>query len=82
MNKFKIEGFSRITKRAAEKLYEQGKTVYVSSCNMSPVSIWQPAIPINRQDEMGESSFPARINAFEYYNCDRERGRYAAFYFK
>ena len=25
-------------------------------------------------------SFDKLVNAFEYYNCDNERGRYAAYY--
>lgn len=81
MNKFSENGFSRVQKRTAKKLYEQGVTVYLSPCKMSPASIWQPAMPISQQDEMGDSSFDIRINAFEYYNCgDGERGNYAAFY--
>lgn len=28
----------------------------------------------------GYSSFDSLVNAFEYYNCDNERGTYSAFY--
>lgn len=79
MNKVEIGGYSRISKSEAEKLYDVGNAVYLSSCKMAPNSIWQPAVELKND---GETSFKSAVNAFEYYNCDYERGYYAAFYVK
>lgn len=84
MNQINMDGYERITKTAAKKLFSTGKTFYIQSCNFIPVNMWQSAMeidPIRYQDE--SMSFDSMVNNFEYYNCgDNERGYYSSFYVK
>lgn len=88
MKKYIIGNYERISKAAARKMFMDGETVYLCAVNMSPISMWQFAFGINRKDkerfvvdEIGmENYFMETVNSFEYYNCGKECGRYAAFY--
>jgi len=83
MNRYTIDGYERISKAAARKLFDQGKTFYIQSCNMRPVNVWQSAYEINpEQCKENGDSFSDVVNSYEYYNTDSQRGRYAAFYIK
>lgn len=81
MKKIEIAGFSRIGKAAARKMYNAGQIVYFCAVNMRPGAPWNPEIAqqINPADP---ETFEQRVNAFEYYNCSSETGRYTAFYVK
>ena len=69
----------RISKRAARKLYENGESVYMQSCKFHPLGGWEKGMEI---PNIGESTFDAMVNSFEYYNCSYEQGYYASFYKK
>lgn len=92
MNKIQVGGFIRISKREAERRYNAGETVRFCACNLSPVNMWgcfcdykreafspiagdgfNTVVPRNRE-------FETVVNAFQFYNCDNETGRYPAFY--
>lgn len=94
MRKISVDGFTRISKREAERRYNAGETVRMCACNMSPVNVWgafadckktefsvvgdngfNTIVPRNRE-------FETVINAFRFYNCNYETGRYPAFYVK
>jgi len=83
MNAITMNGYERISKAKARKLFEQGKTIYIQSCNMTPVNPWQSAHEIDPAHYKEENySFDSMVNNYEYYNTDCERGYYAAFYVK
>lgn len=73
----------QINKTRARKLYDQGKTIYLQSCKMVFNSMWQSACPINKERESwGEKgeTFDSVVDAFTYFNCDNERGKYPCFF--
>lgn len=65
----------QINKTVARKLFNAGKEFWMVPCNMRP----EYGILIN---SLGRSytNFDKVYNAFCYYNCDNERGRYPRFY--
>lgn len=67
----------KVTKTAARKLYENNTPFWITACNMRPQCglLIDPTLAKN-----DFSSFDALVNAFSYYNCDNERGRYPAYY--
>lgn len=69
--------YRRINKAIARKVYDNGKTIFMQSCNISFDSMWQSACPITPDVT---TSFDSVVNAFQYYNCDSERGRYPHYY--
>lgn len=70
--------FQQIQKRTARKLYNEGKYIYLQSSNMQFDSMWQrPCIVSKKESDM---DFDALCNEFEYYNCDKERGKWIRFY--
>lgn len=91
MNRYKINGYERINKRAAFSAYMRGETVIVSACNLRLFTVWNPGYYLNRKsreqfvvDDIGtKNDFYNIISSFEYYNCTcAETGKYAAFYVK
>lgn len=67
----------KITKSTARKLYNEKKLFWMTACNMRPecgTLIGSPSY------DNYECSFDYLVNAFTYYNCDNERGRYPAYY--
>jgi len=73
----------RITRVKAKKAYEDGKEVLFIPVNCNPLSkyfnlgIWE-----NKNLEGQYNSFESLCNAFEFYNCNSETGKYIAFYIK
>lgn len=73
----------QIAKQRARRLYEQGKTIYLQSCNMRFNTMWQSACPISKSTEQWEEQdFDKTVNEYTYYNCDCERGKYPNFFVK
>lgn len=77
---FKKE-FQQINIINAEKLYNEGKDIYVHPCNMCFDNVWQTPCKININDNFwGAEDFRGRISDYKYYNCDNERGKYPNFF--
>lgn len=73
----------QIAKQMARRLYEQGKTIYLQSCNMRFNNMWQSACPMNKEScQWGERTFDSLVNEYTYYNCDHERGKYPNYFVK
>lgn len=73
----------QIAKQRARRLYEQGKTIYLQSCNMMFDGMWQSACPISHETRAwDEQTFDSIVNEYTYYNCDCERGKYPNFFVK
>lgn len=65
----------RVTKRTARRLHSAGVAVWMLPCNMRVNNTWmQPA------QLQATEAFDRQVNAYEYYNCAFETGRYAAYY--
>lgn len=73
----------QIAKQRARRLYDQGKTIYLQSCNMRFNGMWQSACPISKETRSREEqTFDSLVNEYTYYNCDQERGKYPCFFIK
>lgn len=68
---------TKINKSTARKYWNEKKEFWITACNMRPVC--GILIQYDREN-IKETTFDKYINAFEYYNCDNQRGRYAAYY--
>lgn len=94
MKQITIGEYRRISKKAAEKLYNAGKTVRICACKLSPVNMWGAFVDANNAEYTAVSgdgfnttvarnrAFETVVNAFRYYNCNHETGYYPAFYVK
>lgn len=67
----------KINKTHARTLWNSGTRFWITACNM-PIYCGLLIDPLRLGSEF--SSFDALVNAFIYYNCDNERGRYPHFY--
>ena len=71
----------RINKYKARKAYYNGLDVLFIPCRMNPLNrafnlgIWE-----NKNLDGQYSDFTALYNAYSYYNCNNETGKYIAFY--
>lgn len=77
----------KINKRKARKLYEDGKTIFITPCKVSVCSMLILPFIANKKEcekQYGKNatSFDALVNSFEYYNCCYELGYYAAYYIR
>lgn len=94
MNKISVGGFTRITRKEARKRYNAGEVVRMCAVKLSPVNMWavlriatRKPIPPLRGDGFNtvvahSREFDTVVNAFIFYNCNAETGRYPAFYVK
>lgn len=79
MNVIKAAGMTRISKRHAARLYNQGKVVYLLPCKVNPSSPW--ACPAGVQHRPGSSrTLEEYATHYSVYNCNAETGRYPAYY--
>ena len=67
----------KINKSAARKMWNEKKEFWIAPCNMRAVC--GILVQYDREN-IQETTFDKYVNAFEYYNCDNQRGRYAAYY--
>ena len=87
MNQYEYNEIKRISKRAAEKLYNAGKPVYMLPCKMRFDNPWEKPYKAQKEELTkaygGEkyATFEQIINTFHYYNCQyNETGKYIAYY--
>lgn len=68
---------TKINKARARKLFNEGKQVWIVSCNLRP----EYGILLNADCYQGlENDFDKIVHCYEYYNCNRYSGYYSAFY--
>lgn len=85
MKRYETNGYKRITKTTARKLFNNNVIIYLLPCKASLNSYWFSPYEVCKIDMVLNdtfSSFDAMINSFEYYNCNSETGKYTAFYIK
>ena len=78
MFKETYQGMKRIQRRAAKRAFEAGKDVFLTPHKMRFDNHWNP--PSSIKQLRGKYSFDDIVNDFEYYQCNRETGKYASFY--
>lgn len=78
---FRVNGENvvRVNRKKAQTLYNKGISICLAPCLMNLNSIWYSPIWINKDSDI---DFDTNVNSFEYYNCNNELGKYAAFYIK
>ena len=80
MRNISINGYRRVSKHAARKLYEKGEPVLFCPVNLIPGGMWDHGCIITKEEGR---TFEQVLNSFEYYNCiDSSTGYYTAFYVK
>ena len=72
--------YSRVDKRIARKLYNEGKDVFLVPCNLRPDNSWGLGHPINKDNWNTVGTFDTMVAEYEWYNCRPDTGRYVAFY--
>lgn len=83
MNKYESSTMVRISKATAKKLYNAGFNIYLAPCKYRPENcVFTSAVGCSIYTGEDGETFEKLCNAFAYYNCDSERGRYIAFYVK
>ena len=80
MRDIRINGYKRITKRTAKKLYEMGHPILLCPVNLRPGGMWGIGCFVIKKEGR---TFEQDVSEFEFYNCyNSETGYYAAFYVK
>ena len=79
MRNITINGYKRISKRTAERLYNSGEPVLLCPVKLVPGGAWGNGCIVTKENG---TNFEQVLNAFEYYICNNETGNYAAFYIK
>ena len=83
MKQYNFNTLTRITKRKARQLYNNGDDVLFIPCNLNPennfynLGIWE-----NKELDGQYKDFDTLCNNYEYYNCNNETGSYIAFYIR
>lgn len=71
----------QVNKVLARRLYNEGKTIFLNACNMRINNMWTTPCPISKGNEAWSGdSFDGRVNEYQWYNCDNERGKYANYF--
>lgn len=73
--------YVRIDKKKARIKFNAGCTIYLIQDMMRLDNAWQSPCPIN-MEKSSEKDFDKLVNAFQYYNCDSERGRGVKYFIK
>lgn len=69
MKKMQFGNFTRISKTAARKLYNDKKEFYATGSNLRPGSPWFPeALLGSRHNYDSQYSFDTVVDSFQYYN--------------
>ena len=79
MRNITVNGYKRITKQTAKRLYEMGEPVLFCPVKLIPDGVWGNGCTVTKKEG---ATFEQELNAFEYYNCNNETGNYTAFYIK
>ena len=71
--------YARIRKDLARRLFNEGKTIYLTPSNVaaSDSNPWIKPCAISNESRR---NFDDHVNAYEYYNCNYELGYYTNFW--
>jgi len=68
--------YIRVTKKTAERLYNQSVIIKVIPCKLRPGAPWHIEMPI----QYASGEFNAVCNKIIYHLCNNETGNYLSFY--
>lgn len=69
----------RVQKRTAERLFvQEGKQIYIIPHKCRIDNMWIKPFELTAKHKIEE--FRKQVNAFEYYNCNAELGKYVSYY--
>ena len=78
MNHYTVNGFVRVSKARARKLWGQGVTVYACPCKLRPGAPWHVETAVH---PVPRANLDTLIIPLLWYSCcNAETGRYLAFY--
>lgn len=78
MNRYTVNGYTRISKNQARKLWTANTTpVFACPCKLRPGAPWYPEIQF--PTDTG-STWEQLTNAAEYYKCGPAEGRRLVYY--
>ena len=90
MKMYRVNGYKRISKKNAERRYNDGETIYLCPHQLRPGKPWYPEVGIVKGDKVDDcqyfvvasDDFEKVVSEFTYYNCNYEVGHYPAYYIK
>ena len=84
MENIEMNGYKRISKAQAKKLFNDGDIVRVVPNKCRPENMWttQDWEKANFHEIYGENQFERIVNSWKFYNGNHELGYYPAFYVK
>lgn len=88
-----VNGFWRISKAMAKRLYDSGEIVYCVPHKLLPGSFWAPEMAVTKTDltsgdekaqyfVTNTQDFDRLVERCTFYNCNSRTGKYLAFYIK
>lgn len=80
MQGIKMNGFKRVSKRVARKLYEAKQPIWITNHKLIPANMYNWMATHQFND--GTYTFDKMVNDWTYYNGNNEWGYYPAFYVK
>lgn len=80
MNQYTADGYSRISKARARRLYDAGAPVYMCPVKLRPGAPWHPETQALKT--RAQAPFDSLVNAAVYYTCGSATGPYLAYYTK
>ena len=79
MIKIETKHFTRINKKQARNIFNNGGNVAITPWKLNPENNYCSPFTLNK-NFTNFNSFDSACNYIEYYNCNNETGKYLAFY--
>ena len=73
-----FNGLVRVQRRTAKRLFEEGKDVFLTPHKLRFDTRFNP--PSSIKTLHGKYKFDDIVGDFEYYNCNKDTGKYTSFY--
>lgn len=82
MREIRVNGYKRISKPKARRLFNDGADVYILPHKIMPGGLWYE--PFNMRESLDDhrKDFDEIGSRYTYYNCMAETGHYVSFYVK
>ncbi len=68
----------RVQKRTAQKLYDEGREIYLLPSNIRFDNMW--ILPFPAKKKNNSESFDKLCSHYKFYNCDNFCGKFIKFY--
>ena len=82
MKEVNVNGYKRISKPKARKLFDGGADVYILPHKVIPGGFWFRSYNMLDAPDDHRKSFDKIVSHYTYYNCMAETGHYVSFYVK